>query len=1586
MEKWLSCFPCRTGKEQKQRCYTCLPEGTLLRSGSEKCSTFPTSAQRSSAINIKHTSQLELALQYGRSADAVLVLACPRALLDVNTDDTLCELEPVYCNLSAFKMLGLPIFVLPDRDSYEFATNVLTALRNMEPALVQDAGKHLRETITSDTSINFTLDVNSRTSQNPQARSPPALPNRLNEHAQDTADVSSLLQSAPVTMAASIPRPWRHVVLDTVMYESSGMSTAHANDVAQPATTMNGSTLLQRPVPQRRRSLLSRVATIQARMLTKTFYPKDSKCQAPASTTRHGRMVVPAVVLLFQLHLQQPPQPTSYPPSPDTEGLVPKTTGSIWSLSPVSALPTDSSSHGVTDSALLPAPQANVMTFPTPACDSSPYPPSDSGLPDAAACERGSSRAGNDAIMHRVLQLGHHHSRNSRTLMLQSSLNRRGGSTQPATARRAERYKLAASSSAGGKKRKAATSASTTAAARSGEAGFRAALAAAAAASEITSATAVTAEEEGSLLETPLLRHCLSSPSKNIADYFRAHEGMVLSGLTPVVTAFGGPGCMEVLYQNVTSILYFGLRAQPKTNNGCPVAKALKDGSSSGSSTLIELFSIEPIKLERLLNDVLSEGRVWRGIVQVPATCHPRLTRLQRAQQTMINPTINLISSDAPSAAAARCTAAHYSSPAVSRCVHTATKPPIPTAALAPINPPKSPPTQQQLSALPHVSIEVGMAKSLPHVQGSDAAIAQTISLKATVTTMMADYPTSFSTSPMLPVWPPVAALMAAPVAPTQASIVADFPGSIDNIVLSTLDGITLATAMASADVDPQKKVLGNSEMDPLATSTWGLMIDTPEQHLTTTTSHEMYHRAATEHVSGFVSAMGVPYKSKKANPGAATTTIAAATTASPQSMIKASSYRTIREKIFGSDASIMSSLLSPPGAPLQEGCASIRPIVGISVGKRDDAAATANERQPPPVSLVSQYRHQPSSPRVDDSTTAANTAIYGRAGGGGCCLDNNMARASFTVMGRVMSMVEHDPHLRASCSVGGPRKSHRRTDLGFADFGGRTVPRVLTFASTLRSTSSAAQAAFQAAMASSLTVSSRWSVVEPPPSASRPFLKPESWTNGLKEFVKEPEDEGLGVEPSISCHISNGSPEDAGELHAAVPTAMAILNPDKLHSAGASGSCDGGVDRNYTATVRGVHNNEHQTDGNNEEAAAVGGGPVSEERMTDMMRECSRTGDGDVDDDSAPVCGDTITAKPRSIPTAASAPPPALQVTTSAGTCWHEICASRTTDPLTGQYALIITQTDVTGKVEAERHLAFVTEAEHRLLEQIFPRHVLAYMTEEGGPWAVPSAPTLTTATTTNTNINDNPVMPDTTIGWRPIVRDINKLATSHDQVTLLFADIQGFTPMCKVLEPRVIMAFLNDLFTRFDSRLDEFGVYKVETIGDCYFVAGGLIYQDEYGMPAVRALGEPADPQHAERVLSFAKAMLEAASGMSLPTTGGPLKMRIGLHSGPVVSGVVGQRMPRFCLFGDTVNTASRMETTGVPGCIHVSEATRSLLGKEDWVPTGGIEVKGKGLMNTYLWTPPDPKPPNTPLMGASMATAAVAAVTASAVSGGM
>ncbi|KAG2424076.1 hypothetical protein HYH02_015232 [Chlamydomonas schloesseri] len=360
----------------------------------------------------------------------------------------------------------------------------------------------------------------------------------------------------------------------------------------------------------------------------------------------------------------------------------------------------------------------------------------------------------------------------------------------------------------------------------------------------------------------------------------------------------------------------------------------------------------------------------------------------------------------------------------------------------------------------------------------------------------------------------------------------------------------------------------------------------------------------------------------------------------------------------------------------------------------------------------------------------------------------------------------------------------------------------------------------------------------------------------------------------------------------------------------------------------------------------------------------------------------------------------------------YHEVCATSVVDPLTGQRAVVLVQQDVTAKVLVERHVHQVAETEHRLLEQIFPRHVLQYITEEAPAAAAAqheqagAATPLPTAAVTSPVVRasggaDAPGAPTSTGGlevpdadggegaldvppsssggarWRPQIRDCNRLATAHPCVTVLFADIQGFTPMCKVLPPQTVMRFLNTLFSRFDAMLDYYRVYKVETIGDCYVVAGGLIHEDEDGMAAVRGEGH-VDPHQADAVVTFAKAMLRAAASVRLPTTCEPVRIRVGIHSGPVVSGVVGTRMPRFCLFGDTVNTASRMESTGVPGAIHVSDDTHTLLEASEqaaWEPTGGIEVKGRGRMATYVWRPADftPPPPSLPSPPPATATTA-------------
>ncbi|KAK3102962.1 hypothetical protein FSP39_015315 [Pinctada imbricata] len=179
---------------------------------------------------------------------------------------------------------------------------------------------------------------------------------------------------------------------------------------------------------------------------------------------------------------------------------------------------------------------------------------------------------------------------------------------------------------------------------------------------------------------------------------------------------------------------------------------------------------------------------------------------------------------------------------------------------------------------------------------------------------------------------------------------------------------------------------------------------------------------------------------------------------------------------------------------------------------------------------------------------------------------------------------------------------------------------------------------------------------------------------------------------------------------------------------------------------------------------------------------------------------------------------------------------------------------------------------------------------------------------------------------------------AEKFDQVTILFSDIVTFTNIAAASTPMDIVSMLNALYQRFDKKTNEHGVYKVETIGDAYMVVGGVPEKTE---------------RHAEPVADFSVDMVHEAEKVSSPATGKPLQIRVGFHSGPVVAGVVGLKMPRYCLFGDTVNTASRMESHGIPARIHVSPTAYKLLADKgyEFRARGQLEVKGKGLMSTYF-----------------------------------
>jgi guanylate cyclase len=182
--------------------------------------------------------------------------------------------------------------------------------------------------------------------------------------------------------------------------------------------------------------------------------------------------------------------------------------------------------------------------------------------------------------------------------------------------------------------------------------------------------------------------------------------------------------------------------------------------------------------------------------------------------------------------------------------------------------------------------------------------------------------------------------------------------------------------------------------------------------------------------------------------------------------------------------------------------------------------------------------------------------------------------------------------------------------------------------------------------------------------------------------------------------------------------------------------------------------------------------------------------------------------------------------------------------------------------------------------------------------------------------------------------------IADHHPSVSILFADLVGFTSLTNVLSPNEMVELLNEIYSHFDSLIEKHGAEKIRTIGDNYMIAAGL--------PRPRA-------DHAQILARLALEM-NAYIATLAPVGGRRLAYRIGINSGPVIAGVIGHKKFAYDVWGDTVNTASRMESQGIPGKIQITQAAYELL-KNDFVceSHGPLDVKGKGQMETWFLVGP-------------------------------
>ena len=240
-----------------------------------------------------------------------------------------------------------------------------------------------------------------------------------------------------------------------------------------------------------------------------------------------------------------------------------------------------------------------------------------------------------------------------------------------------------------------------------------------------------------------------------------------------------------------------------------------------------------------------------------------------------------------------------------------------------------------------------------------------------------------------------------------------------------------------------------------------------------------------------------------------------------------------------------------------------------------------------------------------------------------------------------------------------------------------------------------------------------------------------------------------------------------------------------------------------------------------------------------------------------------------------------------------------------------------------------------------------------------------------------------------KALKKSIRSISQSHEAVSILYADLVGFTSFSARVDPYKVMVFLNELFETFDGLCDRHNAYKLETIGDCYVCTVGVVTGEQvgnqldmsllssisiaegdenlgisqgkaegsrkkwmkHGCEENNSVARLASASNSADLVNFAKAMLMGSRKVLKPELNTPATVRIGIHSGQCISGIVGTKNMKFCCFGETVEIAALMEKLGTPDCIHASEDVQVSVPEEPWERCKILNQRGGQTLQTYV-----------------------------------